>query len=312
MSLLRMSEKLAAVGELAASQSGIVSRRQLRELGIPDWHVRTEFQAGRWKAYGTFAIAIHTGPLDERANMWVAVIVAGRRCALDGASALIAAGLTGFSMDHIRLSVPRGTKTVCAPGAVVRQTRRLRRSDIIDVGLPRVRPPIAAVRAGLWAQSNKQAALVVAMTVQQGIATAESIGVALLDVKRDKRRRFLEAIVLDLLDGAQSLGEIDFAKECRRRGLPKPDRQHIRRGKDGRYYLDVRWIRYGVVVEVDGIHHKFAVSVVPDAFRQNEVSLDGDIVLRLPLLALRVAADAFFDQIERALIANGWQNRAAS
>lgn len=303
---------MADVEEIAAAQGGIISRRQLRGLGVQEWRVRSQIRARRWKAHGVHAIAIHTGPLDGFASMWVAVLVAGQRCALDGASALIAAGLKGFSVDHIRVSVPRGTKPVSASGVVVRQTRRLRSTDIISVGLPRVRPPVAAVRAGLWAQTNKQAALVLTMTVQQRIATAESIGIALLAVKRDKRRKFLELVLLDVLDGAQSIGELDFARECRRRGLPKPDRQATLRGKGGRYYLDVRWFQFRVVVEVDGIQHAFAQMVVPDAFRQNEVSLGGDTVLRLPLLAFRVAADEFFDQIERALIANGWQRRAAS
>lgn len=298
--------------QLADAQSGILSRRQLRELGIEPWRVRTQIHARRWKTRGAQAIAIHTGPLDQAAMMWVAVIEAGSRSTLDGVSALIAAGLKGFSVDHIRVSVPRGTKPVSAPGVVVRQTRRLACSDVIGVGIPRVRPHIAAVRAALWAQSNKQAALLIAMTVQQRLATAESIGAALLAVKRDKRRRFLEAVLLDVIDGAQSMGELDFARECRRRGILKPDRQHICRGKDGRYYLDARWIRFRVVVEIDGLHHSFAQTVVPDAFRQNEVSLAGDTVLRLPLLALRVAPEEFFDQILRALEARGWNRRAAS
>jgi hypothetical protein len=40
---------------------------------------------------------------------------------------------------------------------------------------------------------------------------------------------------------------------------------------------------------------------VNDALRQNQVALGSDVVLRLPLLGLRVAADGFFAQIERAL-----------
>jgi hypothetical protein len=45
---------------------------------------------------------------------------------------------------------------------------------------------------------------------------------------------------------------------------------------------------------------------VPDALRQNEVALGRATVLRLPLLGLRVAADEFFDQVERGLRDGGW------
>lgn len=228
---------------------------------------------------------------------------------LDGASALIAAGLLRFEVGAIRVSVPRGARAVRASGLDVRRTRRWRSGDLAAGGIPRVRPEVAAVRAALWAVSDKQAALVMTMTVQQGLSSAERIGQALLDVRRHKRRRLLHSLVLDLLGGARSLGELDFARECRRRGLPEPTRQVVRRGRHGRYYLDVVWEAQRLVVEVDGIHHSWAESVVSDALRQNDIALDGATVLRLPLLGLRIAPDDFFDQIGRAL--EGAGRRAA-
>lgn len=294
------------VMRIAEGQYGVISRRQLRAAGISRWNLRDELNARRWACFHRQAIIIHTGPLTDRAKMWATAIEAGSRAALDGVSALIAAGLVGFHTDHVRLSVPRGCKILGSPGAVVRQTRRLKPTDIEPAGVPRVRAEIAAVRGALWAQTDKQAALILVMTVQQRLATAEDIARALLDVKRDKRRRFVELVLLDILDGAQSIGELDFARECRRRGLPKPTGQIVRQGLDGRYYLDVFWRRYQLVVEIDGIHHKFGTAIIPDALRQNEVSLQDNTVLRLPLIALRVAADDFFDQIERALVDRGW------
>jgi len=95
------------------------------------------------------------------------------------------------------------------------------------------------------------------------------------------------------------------ARECRRRGLPEPDRQVLRKADDGAYYLDVYWKRWQVVVEIDGIHHAWVQNVVGDAIRQNRLALDGDTVLRLPLLGLRVAPEEFFAQIEEALVAAG-------
>jgi len=179
-------------------------------------------------------------------------------------------------------------------------------------GIPRVRTPVAAVRAGLWAVSHRQAALLLTMTVQQGLATAEQVAKELLDVRRDKRRRFLERVVLDLLGGAQSLGELDVAAICRRRELPVPDRQVVRQGRNGRYYLDIFWERYRLVVEVHGIHHSWAASIVGDALRQNDLSLQQLTVLRLPLLGLRAAEDAFLDQVEAGLTAAGWTRELAA
>ncbi|MET0929795.1 MAG: DUF559 domain-containing protein [Aeromicrobium sp.] len=297
---------------LADTQDGVLSRRQLLALGLTRWDIAAEVRAGRWRQHHRQTICVHTGLLGDRARLWHAVIEAGSRSVLDGTGSLLAAGLEGFDVGLVRVSVPRGGKILSSPGALVRQTRRLRPSDIVTVGIPRVRTPVAAVRAGLWAASDRQAALLLAMTVQQGLATAEQVAKALLDVRRDKRRRFLERVVLDLLGGAESLGELDVAASCRRRGLPVPDRQVVREGRDGRYYLDIFWERYRLVVEVDGIHHSWATSIIGDALRQNDLSLQGLTVLRLPLLGLRAAEDAFLDQVEAGLAAAGWTRDIAA
>ncbi|MCB0896455.1 MAG: DUF559 domain-containing protein, partial [Nocardioidaceae bacterium] len=74
-----------------------------------------------------------------------------------------------------------------------------------------------------------------------------------------------------------------------------------------RYYLDLYWADYRLVLEIDGIHHTWADSVVGDALRQNALALAGDTVLRLPLLGLRLRADDFFAQVEQALRDAGWR-----
>jgi len=238
---------------------------------------------------------------------WAAVFEAGPRAFLDGASSLVAGGLKKFDVEVVRVSVPRGARVRRARGIDVRQTRRWAAEDLVTgSGVPRSRNPVAAVRAALWARSDKQAALVLTMTVQQGLATAEQLGLEMLRVRRDRRRLFINAVILDLLGGVRSLGELDVARELRRRGLPEPTRQLLRKGRNGTYYLDVIWDGWGVVVEIDGIHHQWAQNVVGDALRQNDVTLKNATVLRMPLLGLRVAADEFFAQIEQALVDAGW------
>jgi very-short-patch-repair endonuclease len=138
--------------------------------------------------------------------------------------------------------------------------------------------------------------------------SVEGVGEELLRVRRDRRRGLLHAVVNDLLDGARSLGELDVGRELRRRRLPSPARQVLRQDSRGRYYLDLHWPDFKLVVEVDGIHHSWAENVVGDALRQNALVLDGDTVLRLPLLGLRLCPDDFFGQVEQALRAAGWRS----
>lgn len=300
---LRQRRRLA---EQAAEQADVVSRRQLYDHGYTRGEVRAQVRAKRWQTIGRHCLCLHTGPLTLEGRHWVAVLEGGPRAFIDGESALVVAGLENYVATKIRVSVPRGAKVRHRGSTLdIRQTRRWDKSDLEPHGLPRARVPVAAVRAALWARSDRQAALLLTMTVQQGLSTAELISKEMLRVRRDKRRAFLHEVLLDLLGGIRSLGELDVVRGCRERGLPEPEAQVWRRTAAGVYYLDFRWSRWRVVVEVDGIHHAWASQVVGDALRQNRVALSGDTVLRLPVLGLRVCPDDFFDQIAEALRAAG-------
>lgn len=74
----------------------------------------------------------------------------------------------------------------------------------------------------------------------------------------------------------------------------------MRETSGGTYYLDFRWSRWRVALEVDGIQHAWAEQLVGDALRHNSIALTGDVVLRLPVVGLRTCPDEFFDQIIEA------------
>jgi len=297
---------LSELDRLGRRQGGVVSRAQAYAAGLTRGELRAQLKAQRWQRVWSRSVCLHTGDVSALGRQWAAVFEGGHRAMLDGETSLIASGLTNYQSSVLRVSVPRGVKPLRGAGLDIRRTRRWSGGDLVATGVPRTRVPVAAVRAAMWARSDKQASLLLLMPVQQGMTTPELIGRALLAVRRDRRRELMHAVVNDMLGGVRSVGELDFARECRRRGIPEPDRQVVRRGKDGRYYLDVCWDDFGLVVEIDGIHHSWAASVVPDAIRQNEVALGRATVLRLPLLGMRVAADEFFDQVERGLRDGGW------
>lgn len=112
---------------------------------------------------------------------------------------------------------------------------------MVPSGIPRSRPEVATVQAALWARTDREAALLLVVPVQQRLTTADAVSEVLDRVQRDKRRSLLRAVMLDVADGVRSLNELDFASMCRRRGLPEPERQVVVRRSTGRAYLDVRW-----------------------------------------------------------------------
>ncbi len=303
--------RFASARVIAAAQGGVLSRPQLYQLAITRWEIEGQVRAGRWRLIGDQSVQLHNAGLSVHGEMWAAVFQGGPRACLDGGSALLAAGLERYELDRVRVSVPRGARIRRNRRFNIRQTRRWDAIDIVRTGIPRTRPATAAIRAALWARTDREATYVLTMTVQQGLVPLPELGSELLRIKRDKRRLLLHAVVNELIDGARSLGEIDVVRELRRRGLPPPARQVLRKDGRNRYYLDLYWPAYGLVVEIDGIHHTWAENVVGDALRQNAVVLQGETFLRLPLLGLRLRPGDFFAQIESALCSGGWRPAAA-
>jgi very-short-patch-repair endonuclease len=299
-------ERFQAARELGEHQAWVVSRKQLYDLEITRWEIRGQVRMDRWQLIGDQSVCLHNGPIDDLGHHWAAVFQGGPRAMLDGASALVAGGLERFKVERVRVSVPRGARIRRNRRYNIRQTRRWDTRDLAPSGIPRSRPEVAAVRGFLWAATVRQGTYLLTLTIQQGLAPPEAIGREALRILKDKRRALLYAVVDDLLGGARSLGELDVVRELRRRGLPSPERQVLWRDKRGRYYLDLYWPQWRLVVEVDGIHHSWAENVIGEALRQNSIAISGDTVLRLPLLGLRLAADEFFGQIEEALVAGGW------
>jgi very-short-patch-repair endonuclease len=208
------------------------------------------------------------------------------------------------------VATPKGSTPGRPVGVRVRETRRYRAEDVVGVGIPRMRPAVAAIHAALWARSDRQAKLFVVMTVQQRLATVVEVADVVGRIRRHTRRRMLRALMVELAAGAQSLGELDVGGALRRRGLPEPVRQSVRKRPDGTHYLDVEWPDFHLVLEIDGAGHEQAVQAVKDVLRDMKVIVDGQVVIRIKLVAWAVDQEAILDGLEEVFRARGWARAA--
>ena len=310
VSVVAQSARLTAT-RLADEQRGAVTRRQLYAAGVPRWLVQLELRAGRWQRSGQQTVLVHNGPVDPAARRWVAVLEAGPRAVLDGVSALQAAGLTVLTDAVVVVAVPRGTRRRRVRGVRVRETRRYREQDVVQVGIPRTVPAVAALHAALWAVSDRQATYLLTLAVQQGLCRPAALSDALTAVRRHPRRRLVAAVVLDLTAGARSLGELDVARAMRRRGLPEPVRQAVRRRPSGTEYLDADFPDHDVSVEIDGVQHELPDRRLADLVRDVVLATEGWTVVRIPLVAWRLDEEAVLDALEGLFRARGWRRPAA-
>lgn len=310
--------------ELAAEFGGVVHRRELRAAGISRDEVRSEERGGRWIALGKHTVCIDAAGarhVTESRPGAARSAVAGQRClrrptsprafaawvvwetgsgaVLDGVSALLAGGLEGYTEERVFVTVPRGRRAVALAGVVRHTHRVVVRAP--GAGLPRVRTEAAVVHAVAWAASERQAALIVILAVQQRLTTAERLVEEVNSRHRVRRREFLRRLLREVSGGVQALGELDFARLCREQGLPVPSRQRVCQGPRGRIYLDVWWEEFRVGVEIDGVQHRRGLVPVDDALRDNAVRLRRGPVLRIPSLGLLTDPAAFMAQVKEML-----------
>ncbi|KGN38794.1 hypothetical protein N803_08705 [Knoellia subterranea KCTC 19937] len=261
--------------------------------------VRSEIAAGRWSAIGRHTVAITTSqPLTGEAALWHAVWESGSGAVLDGVSALEAAGLSGFTADHVDVAIPANHHVHKLPGVRVHRRRDI--GPVRGAGIPRTTVEWAAIRAAQWARTDRTAVLILCLVVQQRLVAPARLLEIWTTTRGGARRGLLRQVIPDICDGAHSLGELDFGQLCVDRGLPPPSRQVVRTMARGRAYLDAFWEDIGLLVEIDGGHHARALAPVDDALRQNDVTLTDAVVLRIPVLGLRLECDAFMDQVVRA------------
>lgn len=307
----RRARRRRIAAQLARRHGGVVRRQALSAHGISPEEVRTELRVGFWHRAGAHTLSVDAREPHGVGRFWWALWESGPRCILDGASARIWCGLTGWTEKDIWVSVPHDSTLREVPGIRRRYARDL--GPVNRLWLPHAVPAAAVVRAAQRAASDPQAATLLAMTVQQRIARPGDILEFWATVDASPRRDFLDVVIQNVCNGAHSLNEVDVARLCRQRGFPEPTRQQVRRGRSGRVYLDVYWDDLGVHLEIQGAHHYQGLKGVDDALRSNEQAIRhaDDIQLQLPVLGLRTRPDAFMDQVGAALEV-GRQRRAAA
>ena len=299
------------MSQLLRAQAGVVARWQLASDELLT--ARRELRVRRWQRVGRCFIA-QNGPLTDLQRQWVAVLNAGPTAVLAGRTAGSAGGLAGWSDGLIHVLIQRGASTPPRlEGVRIHWTRGgIDRHPV--AAPPRVRMATALLQASSWMRSDRAAMGVLAAGVQQQLVRVADLQAAASGATELRRRKLVELTLGDIAGGAQALSELDATRLCRAAGLPEPSRQSVRLDARGRRrYLDLDWDRWRLSAEIDGRQHMEIRHWCDDLLRQNELVIARSDVLRFPSLIVRSAGEVFADQVERALVARGWQpgSRAA-
>lgn len=295
------------VAELADEQAQVIALHQLRAARVTPGRQRAMVATERWQLIPYRGVVVATTQPAEQHRWRRALVQVGRQAWLGGITALQATGLTGFDEPVIHVWVHKSTPKGRPDGVRVHETRRWGPGDVAGAGIPRARPAVATVQAALWSASPRQALLAMIMPVQQRLVRPEDVRTELERVVRHRFRGALLAAIGDVVDGVRSLNELDFALECRRRGLPEPSRQVVRRGRRGRIYLDVYWAAFRVALEINGVQHGRLDTSMADELRAIDLQVRQDAAVQVSVLTLRCDPDPFFAKLAELLVARGWR-----
>jgi hypothetical protein len=268
--------------------------------------IRGQIRARRWQRIGR-AVVLHNGPPTQDELRAAALINVGPRAVLTAFTALQAWGLRGWERDPVHVLIPRGAR-VRRPSELdmrIHYTDRWESTPRHE-GRALHRPAAAAVLAASTFVNARPACGVLAATAQQRLARPDDLIAAVTESPRVRHRAALLAAAHDIAQGAHALSEIDFARLCRKAGLPPPSRQSIRKEPSGRRrYLDAEWdLPDGqrLVVEVDGALHLTVERWWGDQLRQNEIAIVRDVVLRYPSVIVRCEQKTVIEQLTRVLL----------
>jgi hypothetical protein len=302
------------VERVAAGQGGVVSREQLRELGISRELVRQQLRARRWQRALPGAYVVFTGPLPPMTRVWAGLVYAGGDAVASHATAAWLDGLADSPPDRVDVLVLHGRRhrmRGSRPGVRVRQTRHLEHRRHPAAVPPRTRIEETVLDLADEYGAEERVIGTVLRACQRRLTTAARLRDRLRARKRARWRRLLQDLLADVVDGVASPLERRYRDSVERaHGLPRGRRNRPEADCGRRRYRDVRYRRWRTIVELDGR------AAHPDEWQERDDLRDAEVLaaedsrtVRLGWIAVTTRSCAAAAVVARLLRRGGWTGR---
>ena len=298
---------------LLADQAGVVTRAQLRGIGIAKAQLDRMVRRRELVRMLPGVFVNHTGDPTWIQRAWAGTLYYAP-AALGKASALRAANGPGWQPEleagPITITVDEDRHVRSRPGYLI--CRQVDFDQRVQAGgPPRVRIEQAVLDVAAERPSTMDALEVIADACRSRRTTPARLLAALQQRKRLRRRAWLLGVLQDVAEGSSSVLERDFVTLVERpHGLPAALRQVARAGVLGRRYDDVVYERYGVGVELDGaLFHASSRQRDRDLDRDLDAAVEGRRTLRLGWGQVHARPCLTAARLAVILHAKGWAGR---
>lgn len=242
----------AAAAEIAQSQAGAISRRQLLDAGLTSQMIITRLERQRWQQVYRGVYAVFSGPPPRETWLWAAVLRAGPGAVLSHQTAAELHGLIDTPAEAIFVTVP-STRRIATPGIVIRMSGRIGEATQPNRAPPRTSLEETALDLAQLAGTFDEACGWITRACGRRLTTEDKLRDALAQRKKMRWRAEFDDVLAAAGDGIHSVLEYRYLRDVERaHGLPR-SRHQVRVVIDGKAaYRDVYYEEYQLAVELDG------------------------------------------------------------
>jgi hypothetical protein len=233
-----------ALDALVTEQHGVVSRQQLRDLGLSNTMIARWLETGRLHRLHRQVFAVGHTAIPIEGQLWAALLYAGKESVLSHTTAAWVWSLIDAEPTRIHLTVPGRRSSL--PGVRVHHSRRIDRAECRGLPVTSVARTLVDI-AGMLPLRRVRSAL--AETEYHKLFRPAEI-VAEAGSGRRGSRALRRALRMHLPELARSLSLLEerFLELCESAGLPMPA---VNR-RAGLMRVDAIWREAGVAAELDG------------------------------------------------------------
>ena len=315
MPRLRPPVPTTALTELAGAQGGVVSRRQVMDLGMTEEQIARALKAGGWRDSQLPGVYLaFTGPIPYLSRCWAALLYAGPGAALGLETAAWVWGLRDDPPDDVHVMIETGRRIRKQPQPGLRVHLRL---HLARRRHPSRLPPVVRLEETVLdliarpGSTEESVIDVVLRACQRRLTRVDRLRAAADRRAKLRHRRLLSDVLSDVTDGVQSALERRYLRDVdQAHGLPRAERNTAEpiRTSPGRWsYRDVRYVGYRLVVELDGQAAHPADQRERDDLRDNSlIEAEGTRTLRYGWRSVTTRACETAEQVGHVLNSCGW------
>jgi len=298
--------------EFARFQADVVTRQQALRAGMSRSAIISKIKRGRWRKIQPGVYATFTGPASREAQLWAAVLYAGKGAQLSHETAAELNGLADRPSRLIHVTIPAYRRVRESPGIKIHLSAHVDESARFPRGvLPRTVVEETITDLVSAADSLDEACGWITAAFGRRLTGEGPLRMTMGTRKRLRWRDELEEMIAAGAGGAHSVLEFRYDRDVERaHGLPRASRQVPFTKPDGRRgFRDRYYEKYGLVVELDGKLAHPAERRGHDRRRDNDAAAGGGTTLRYDWDDVTRRSCATAAQVARSLAKRGWTGR---